>query len=183
MTTLTIKQGEGTGMCAVCVAAMVTNTTVEQVYDFFNDGRQYGDPIHDPELAMYLLKHGWIMGCGWGFTTEEEWEDVSVGSPDKLHMLIEGFVGTPAYLAVKSRNYEGVTHAVYWDGHCVRDPDPNMPDESPISDYKLVEIYPLHFCGFLDLVGRLELRPAELPHFVKRWREKGVASVNRGRSQ
>lgn len=171
---MTIKQPKGSGSCAVCVAAMATNTTTEDVYKFFNDGRVDGDPIHDPEIAMYLLKHGWLMGRGFQFTSDEDWLDRSVDSPDKLHLMVQGIQGERAYLSVKSRNYEGVGHAVYWDGNCVRDPDPSMPDEVEIGEYNLLQIWPLTWMGFTDLTGRIMCEPKnEPPHFVKRYRDRG----------
>lgn len=173
---MTIKQPKGSGMCAVCVVAMATNTTTDDVYAFLNDGREEGDPIHDPEMAMYLLKHGWLMGRGWRIDDEGSEDRKSVSHADNLLMQVEGLTGERAYLAVKSRNYPGVGHAVYWDGHVVRDPDPGVPDETPISDYALLQVFPLAWLG-TDYTMRLQCVPGEFPWFVKRFRDKGVAGI------
>lgn len=171
----TIKQPKGSGACAVCVAAMATNTTIEDVYAFFNDGREMGDPIHSPELAIYLLKHGWLMGYGWQVNPEDnEAQDQIIDRPENLHLLLEGIQGTRAYLAVRSRNYPGVGHAVYWDGYVVRDPDPNMPDETGLGEYAIVAAYPLVWLGHRDLTSRIVMEPRpEPPFFVKRYRQVG----------
>lgn len=170
---MTIKQLPGTGMCAVCVAAMATKTTVEDVYAFFADGREIGDPIHDPELAVYLLRHGLIMGRGWQVNPEDG-GGRPIDNPDNLHLILEGLVGTPAYLAVESKNYPGVGHAVFWDGQCVRDPDPKVPDETHISEYVILQCYPLTITGSIDLVERIRMDPRDKPpYFVKRYREIG----------
>lgn len=174
---MTIKQKKGDSACAVCVAAMATNTTPADVYAWLADGRVDGDPIHDPELAMYLLRHGWIMGFGWRVADED-----SEGLPidEQTHFHIEGgLAGKRAYLAVKSRNYENTAHAVFWDGYCVRDPDPSMPDESPLSDYSVLQVHPLTFTGHLDLVSRLVCTPAEKPPFfvIRSRRDQAKAEV------
>jgi hypothetical protein len=175
----TIKQPKGSGMCAVCVAAMATNTTTDQVYEFLNDGRTHGEPIHDPELAMYLLKHGWLMGRGFQLADEEADRGMKLSGPDKLTMFVPGILGQRAYLAVKSRNYEGVNHAVYWNGISVQDPDPGMPDETEITDYELVQVWPFTFLGHTNLTRRLTCEPSEVPFFVKRWRQSGIPEVPR----
>lgn len=171
----TIKQPEGSGMCAVCVAAMATNTTVDDVYDFMNDGRIMGDPIHDPELAMYLLKHGWALGKGWNVNDEDDpANDKKTLGLDDIHYVLEGLAGVRAYISVRSRNYEGVCHAVYWDGAHVRDPDPKMPEECELSDYILINVWPLTWMGFTDLTNRITLeKREEVPFFVKRYRLNG----------
>lgn len=167
----TIKQPAGSGMCTVCVAAMATNTTVEEVYDFLNDGRQLGDPIMDQELAMYLLKHGWLMGHAWQLS-DEDGPGAQIGTEPRLDITREGVLNDRAYVAVKSRNYPGYGHAVYWDGANVRDPDPSAPDTTSISDYKVLQIWPLTWLGYTDITKRLTCNPAPLPFFVKKWREK-----------
>ena len=172
---MTIKQPKGSGMCAVCVVAMATNTTPEQVYEFLNDGREHGDPIHDPEMAMYLLRHGWVMGRGWNFA-EDDGPDRRVSRAEDIHLVLEGIAGERAYLAVKSRNYPGYGHAVYWDGHNVLDPDPGMPDKSDISEYALLQIFPFLWVG-TTFTNRLTCEPGPLPYFVKQWRDRVAARI------
>lgn len=167
-------------MCAVCVAAMATSTTVEDVYAFFNDGRQMGDPIHDPELAIYLLKHGWLMGQAWQVNPEDnELSDKIIDQPDLIHLVLEGIQSTRAYLAVRSRNYAGVGHAVYWDGASVRDPDPSVSDETPLGDYTILSVYPLTWLGHCDLTNRITMPPGRLPFFVSRYRKTGPSPAKR----
>lgn len=165
-------------MCAVCVAAMATNTSVEEVYEFMNDGRMMGDPIHNPELAMYLLKHGWALGRGWQINDHNNLsEDKIISNADELHLLMESIEREPAYLCVRSRNYEGVVHAVYWDGIHVRDPDPNMPDECKLSDYNIIIVWPLTWLGFVYLTSRMTLEKHDnVPLFVQRYRQIGPKS-------
>lgn len=59
----TIKQGWDDGICAVCVCAMATGSTTQDVYDFFGNDREYGEPITACEVAMFLMsrdKLAWL---------------------------------------------------------------------------------------------------------------------------
>ncbi len=167
---MTIKQPKGSGMCAVCVAAMATNTTCDDVYAFLNDGREMGDPILDVEVAMYLLKHAWLMGRGWNIGDAEDEKSFHVRDATRIQLIVDGLVGERAYIAVKSRNYPGVAHAVFWDGYTIMDPDPGVPDKTNIEDYALLQVFPLTWLGWENVPGRLRCEKADLPFFVKRWR-------------
>ncbi len=51
--------------------------------------------------------------------------------------------GAPALAIVKSRYHEGETHAIYWNGQKVLDPDPGVEDGGEIKEYEIVGWYPV----------------------------------------
>lgn len=160
----TIKQGHSDGMCAVCVVAMATGATTDEVYAFLNDERVHGDPICSADEAMFLLSRGWIRGGGFEILGGNDMVDADTE-------LSRSIGGLPALLDVRSRNIEGIEHAVFWDGQVCRDPDPRVPDTTALPDYHILRIWPLtkvmetHYCK------RITLPPRPTPQFVLDCRE------------
>lgn len=133
----TIKQDAGSWNCTACVAAMITGCDVEQVHEW--TGTNVGDPIWDDELFIWLLKHGWQIDCGVEF--REPLQELSLHQPVAFEFKLAGH---PCYVSVSSENYPGETHAVFWDGQVLRDPNPKKPDEQPsLEGYVIHTIYPL----------------------------------------
>lgn len=165
----TIKQPPNSGMCAVCVVAMATYTTPRDVYAFFNDHRVMGDPISDYEESLYLLSRGLMKGGGFSTEGIQELDTVAVRLSDYLDKK-------PALLEVKSRNHEDTLHAVYWDGRVCRDPDPNMPDETALSDYEIVKVWPLTGCCINKDITQLPSR-LQPPMFVLEARKGNYVSA------
>lgn len=128
-----IKQAEGTGDCVACCAAMIAGTSVEEFKAWC--GQEVG-PYDDPTLMAYLLKHGIHVGTGFRLNPE-------AGAFDRIEYEWR-FEGSPAYLGVKSRNYEHCEHGVFWNGVEVLDPDPKVLEALPLSDYAIVDVWPLH---------------------------------------
>lgn len=112
----TIKQAAGSKDCLACVAAMATQTTVEEFKAYY---RKHNLPFEqDITLIRYLWDCGYMVGT---FAPEDDlWTiDRSFGV-----LLLSG----PAYITVESdseqvRN-QGADHAVYWDGRRLHDPSP-----------------------------------------------------------
>jgi hypothetical protein len=154
----TIKQGFYDGMCVVCCVAMATGSTVEEVYEFLNDGRVHGDPMCDADEAMFLLSRGWIRGG--------EFDLHMFDSFDESKELSFRLEGKPAIIDVESRTNPDVGHAIFWDGSCLRDPNPRMGETSEFSDYNFLRAIPLvkvpssHYCK------RMKLEPRPTPEFV-----------------
>jgi len=122
-----IKQVLGDKRCVACVSAMATDTTVEEfeafmqelqsVYSFINTEAPYGDI----EMNLYLMRYGLKLG-------------------DTKYPNSDGFPDSkPASVTVKSENYPGINHAIYWNGKQIFDPSPKSENGRPFSDYKVVE--------------------------------------------
>ena len=48
-----------------------------------------------------------------------------------------------ALVIVKSEYQEGETHACYWNGEKLFDPNPGKPDGRPLKEYEIQEWYPI----------------------------------------
>ncbi len=160
----TIKQGMNDAMCAVCAVAMATGSTPEEVYEFLNDGRIMGDPICTAEEAIFLLSRGWIRGRGYAF-------DAPISTMKPSHHIEHTIGEMPALLDVVSPNIEGCEHAVFFDGKVCRDPDPRVPDETELSDYKILRVWPLTRVLEIRYCKRIQLAPRHTPLFVLEARE------------
>lgn len=122
-----IKQVLGDKKCTACVAAMATDTTVaefedfmqelQSVYSFVNTEPPYGDI----EMNLYLMRYGLKLG-------------------DTQYPSLHGLPGSkPASITVKSENYPGIHHAIYWDGKNLFDPSPKSENFRPFTDYNIIE--------------------------------------------
>ena len=144
-------------MCAVCCVAMATGTEPKDVYEFLRDGRVMGDPINTAEECLYLFSRGFVRGTGF--------------EPNRIYDIGElslSLWGQPALVDVKSSLYEGMEHALYWDGKNLRDPNPRTPDIVRWEDYEVIRIWPLtELIGFYPTAKRLFIQPRpEPPSFV-----------------
>lgn len=126
----TIKQAEGSKDCLACVAAMATQTTVEEFKAYY---RKHNLPSEqDITLIRYLWDYGYMVGT---FAPEDDlWTiDKSFGV-----LLLSG----PAYITVESDSEwvrkQGADHAVYWSGRRLHDPLPGPGKR--LSEYKVKSI-------------------------------------------
>ena len=125
----TVKQVVGSKDCLACVAAMATQTTVEDFKAYYRKHNLSFD--QDITLIRYLWDNGYMVGT---FAPEDELWTVnrSFGV-----LLLRG----PAYLTVDSETEsvrkQGADHAVYWDGRRVHDP---AGTTKRLSQYKIKSI-------------------------------------------
>ena len=190
---MVIKQFEGSGMCVACVAAMVTSTTLDDVYAFLNDGRskESGDPMTMLELMLYALKCGKSIGYAWAVQSNQDGAKV-LTNPESSFMVDDNpdnvfqfrLTNREAVLDVWSPTYKGLTHMVYWDGKRIHDPSPHAKDEPSFDDYIVVNVWPviplvnkdneedMMFCS------RVSYAPStEVPPITKKYREVGVEGL------
>jgi hypothetical protein len=132
----TIKQAPGLKDCMACVAAMATGTTVE-------DYKKY---CHEEDLSAYqdltFIRYLWYRGFMAGFYFGGD------GVHGEITVEQLGCVDIsrgPALLCVESAHKwvveSGNSHAVYWDGKMIHDPNPDWtPDDGP---YKIISVLPI----------------------------------------
>ncbi len=136
--------------CFACCACMITGETQEDFRKFVGHDGSEPDPnqqhpskmrgFTDREVFKYLADRGYTLG-NWPHWDTAVRFDVT---PPPDHVIrTETQVRYPAVLTVESEVYPGFYHAVYWDGKCVRDPNPKRKARSPLTDYKIIEWSPV----------------------------------------
>lgn len=164
----TIKQGAGDHMCVVCVLAMATGTTPEDVYAFLNDGRVIGDPAGPADEALYLLSHGLVKGGGYHTHGKG-----GKGNADlNIQFIYPAFPPHPAIVEVMSQKYEGEQHSLFWDGKYLRDPNPDTPYLVKIEDYQVMSIWPLTYIQDKGRLRNFKFPPGPTPLFVRESRNE-----------
>lgn len=114
--------------CVACVAAMATNTTVEDFEKFMG---KHG-PYSDFEFEKYLMPHGYSMGFGASVVVED--------GEVVVRFSVNDF---PAYVIVESERLNDIEHAVYWDGKKIIDPNPESKDGRSLESYKIISWFPI----------------------------------------
>lgn len=130
----TIKQAPGSKDCLACVAAMATDTTVELYKEYCWKNRL--DPEQDYTFIQYLWFRGYL--AGFYFEGDGVHGRIEFSQLDCVTLL-----SSPAFIAVESRSEKtrkaGNSHAVYWDGKKLHDPNGDYPKES----YKIISVLPI----------------------------------------
>ena len=136
MTQVTIKQAPGDGRCVACVAAMAVGDANTEAFQSFVATKfgEHKPPYSDLQAYAYLLEHQLVVGLGFMHPHFDA---------DSTMMLRFDAHQFPAYVVVQSP-YRDVTHAVYWDGSQIRDPDPRTPDGKPLNHYHILLWVPIY---------------------------------------
>ena len=95
-------------------------------------------PYSDFDLQRFLLENHIMMGIGF------EPLDKKMDSPHTEMTFKMTPHENPAYFVAESKNYPNGTHALYWNGKEVCDPNPTVKDGRPLSDYKIISWFPLN---------------------------------------
>ncbi len=130
-----MKQGKGKDNvdCIACVCCMITNKSLKYFKEWHtkNINKERPEGYTDYDIYYYLVVHGYILGIG-----VQPRNNHIDSENDILTAEIKPF-GLPAYLAVKSERCYWAGHAIYWNGRQVFDPNPEVLDGRPLSDYKI----------------------------------------------
>ncbi len=129
----TIKQEPGSKDCLACVAAMATDTPVLDYKRFCKRNELLIS--EDLAFVQYLWHCGFMDGIYFG--DDGVYSVVTIEQLEEINLL-----HGPAYLVVESANEEvreqGASHAVYWDGKIIHDPNPDWtPRKGP---YKIISV-------------------------------------------
>lgn len=134
----TIKQLSGSKDCVFAVVAMATRKTLKDVKCALC--LRPGGGTYLKEIARYLAIQGYLMGYCFEFGDFEDNGVKEFIKDDKI--VVENIFYNAAIVIVKSKNFQGKTHAIYWDGKKVHDPDPNIVF-STLDQYKIIDWYVL----------------------------------------
>lgn len=133
--TIPLKQRTGDGRCVSFAVAMMTGSTPEEFEAFVSTMPVWGrphPPYEDIHVYAYLLSRGIL--CGLGFTDEKP--------KDGVFKIRYDVMDHPAYVVVSGPS--GITHAIYWDGTGIYDPDPNTRNGLSPNDYKILLWVPIY---------------------------------------
>jgi hypothetical protein len=137
----TIKQEAGSQYCVACVAAMAAGVPLEMAFSRMQPSRGEGALWYTVPSALRFLLDFDIQPAGvWNLGDEGQ----ALTSACSVRMEWS-FTDGPALVTVRSETREGEFHFVFWDGECVRDPNPGVADERSLSDYKVVDVTPLTY--------------------------------------
>ena len=131
--------------CYICCVAMATSKTYEEVSWFLTEFEweviekrgTYGDTLDRLWKAV-------------GYTKGEDFVSIFV-SEYELHstsqLMPKMLWGRRALLQVKSLNFEGESHMVYWDGHTLHDPSNKRQYSS------LAQVFDKNWEGWITLLN------------------------------
>lgn len=146
-----MKQNSGDRKCIAVCAAMAFDSTIKEFEDFINEGAPYSEL----DFARFALMKNKI--CGMGINEQYFHQFIHVDDSEGEEIIetqkpIDGntiitikfqIKDYPALIIVKSENDETLEHAVYWDGSQIWDPNPNVRNGRPFSEYQILRIYPI----------------------------------------
>lgn len=151
-----MKQNSGDNRCVAIVAALATNTPVQEFEKFAN----HEPPYNEYELAHFLFQKGFACNLGFGPEFFQE-QSIDVGdsenpedkmyiskydlTPDTVMDLRFQVKDYPAFLVVKPEGKDagGIDHVIYWDGEMIHDPNPMTPNGRPFMSYKILKYFPI----------------------------------------
>jgi len=150
-----MKQALGDNRCLAIVAAMITKTAPRE-FEMYCDHKP---PYSEFEFAQFLFTKG--MSCSMGIRGEEFYSLIDVtdseskNPPEFLKQLKETLnkdtkvtisftLGTyPAVFSVRSEGNPKDTHAIFWDGEKVHDPNPLVLDGRRLDEYEILSYFPI----------------------------------------
>lgn len=129
-----LKQEIGSKNCVAVVAAMAFSSTVLEFEQFAK--RSEEGSFKDSDLIKFGISKGYYVGAGFDFPFAN-------GVNNKI-VAVHDINNSPAYLIVESESNPDKTHALYWDGQKIFDPNPLVNDGRPIKEYNVLGWYPIH---------------------------------------
>ena len=128
-----IKQVKGSSNCVAVTAANAFNSTVEEFESVIGECPE--DGYGDLDFYRFALQKGYTVGAGY--------DVIGVDLNERAVNLFAVIKEVPAYVVVKSETIEGKTHAVYFDGYKVYDPNPDVKELRELSSYVVLLFFPI----------------------------------------
>ena len=135
----TVKQPAGSKLCGAAVVATAVGESIVYALNRMTPVYHKSDEegyFRTREVLQFLGSHGIVVGMAVEIDDGHFEPHTSVRVDFNMRDIC-------AILAVDSEGLPGFDHWVFWDGHNVRDPNPNMPETTDIEDYNVIEVYPL----------------------------------------
>lgn len=120
--------------CLACVLAMIINESEQYVLDWF----EYIDPpFSDEDAFLFLAHHGIYLSFSAVLLNGSK-----INGTEVLQIELD-MRGRAAYVVVKSEKHPGRTHAIFWSGYRVYDPNKDTSDDRPLESYDIERFYPM----------------------------------------
>ncbi len=117
--------------CLACVLAMIVGESEQYVLDWF----QYIDtPYNDEDAFIFLAHHGFYLALYCKLLKG----DISLNIVNVKMDLSNHAV----YFIVESERFKDKTHAIYWDGNKLYDPNKDTK-KTKIQEYDVIGFYPI----------------------------------------
>jgi len=145
-----MKQNSGDKRCVAIVTALATKRPVKDFEDWCN----HKPPYSELEMATFLFMNG--LACNLGLGKDYFYSEIDVSDSEGKEILLSPkfeltaehevtisfkIKDIPAIFIVESGSDE--THALYWDGEMLYDPNPMTPNGRPFSSYKILKYFPI----------------------------------------
>lgn len=140
-----IVQQPNVGTCMCCVAASLTDTTVENVFEFLGYG--FGN-FKSERIFDYLATKGIRVGYGYNILKPIRNETGKI-----VRYTVEVSITQPAFVVATPPELNS-NHACYWDGANFWDPHYSEPVDN-LHEYEIWSWTPLHF----NIIGPPEPTP------------------------
>lgn len=148
--------------CIAACSAMVAGMEIADFIQFIgHDGSEINkETSHHPdgrkgfsdwEMCRFLIYHGYNLGAEIHLTKSYihsdanelyapigEFRDKGWPKNEEWPYIEAKIVASPAIVTVKSERLSGCRHVVFWSGKSIFDPNPDVSEKRPISDYHLL---------------------------------------------
>jgi hypothetical protein len=126
-----MKQKHGSANCVAVCACTAFKCEIDEFTEFCNDST-------GPYSIRQFIQFGFTKGYITGFYCFQK--------PRIIRgKILETFDirSMAALVIVDSKYHKDRTHAIYWDGKMIHDPDPDTKNGEKLSSYKIQDWYPI----------------------------------------
>jgi len=131
-----LKQKPGSVNCYGVAAAMALNIPIEEIT---NELLPSIAPYNDRDIYRLMLSHGYVCGVILSYKSRKN----QFSEYDTLGFRMT-LAETEAFIIVASETQPApTTHAIYWDGKKVFDPNPLVENGRALKTYNITDIIPI----------------------------------------
>ena len=124
--------------CTAIVGAMAANKSPRYVFIWMRLHRCDGPPFSIVDLNYFLASHKILLGIGANIFNVDIEEDYTI----KIEFEVKRFA---AVIEVESERFENTEHLIFWNGRQVFDPNPFVEDGRPLTDYNIINWWPIQY--------------------------------------
>lgn len=139
----TIKQNDSWS-CVICCTQMITFCDRDEIIEYAEgvDPELKTSGINHYNMIPFLFNHGIMLGSMFDGIAPPD--GYTIDEVDGIQVTVE-LKENPFLLTVDSWRFEGKQHLVLWDGFVVRDPNPDAPETTKLSQYNIISLDQVRF--------------------------------------